>query len=125
MYWITPDGSYYEGLHVAEGSVAVTQRPSTRHKWEGGAWVVDAEVVKAEGRALIDKLERERQLPKAVRTTIMQLAEKEAIAAGAARTPALTAEQSLTLLRSNAGTTYNQVRLFHNELDVIRVEHGL
>ena len=38
MYWITPDGSYYEGQHVAEGSIAVTQRPSQYHQWSG-EWV--------------------------------------------------------------------------------------
>ena len=125
MYWITPDGSYYEGQHVAEGSIAVTQRPTAQHKWSGSDWEIDADVVKADALAKIDRLERERQLPKHVRTTIMQLAEKEAIAAGAARVPALTPLQSLTLLRANPGTVYNQVRLFHEEIDIIRVGAGL
>lgn len=30
-YWITPDGSYYEGENVASGSIEVTQRPSSYH----------------------------------------------------------------------------------------------
>ncbi len=80
---------------------------------------------KAAARALIDRMERERMLPKAVRSTIMQLAEKEAIAAGAARQPPLTAAQSLALLRANTQTVYNQTRLFHEQIDVIRVENGL
>lgn len=38
-YWITPDGSYYEGQFVAEGSLAVPQRPSALHLWQDGGWV--------------------------------------------------------------------------------------
>lgn len=41
MYWITPDGSYYEGQHVAEGSIAVTQRPAENYSWDGEQWVID------------------------------------------------------------------------------------
>lgn len=39
MYWITPDGNYYEGRHVADGSIEVTQRPSPLHVWQNGEWV--------------------------------------------------------------------------------------
>ena len=39
MYWITPDGNYYEGRHVAAGSTPVTQRPSVEHEWRNGKWV--------------------------------------------------------------------------------------
>jgi hypothetical protein len=39
-YWITPDGSYYEGENVASGSVEVPQRPSDIHSWNNG-WAVD------------------------------------------------------------------------------------
>lgn len=40
-YWITPDGSYYEGENVAVGSVEVTQRPSDLYDWNGAAWVLN------------------------------------------------------------------------------------
>lgn len=39
-YYITPDGSYYEGTNVAIGSVEVTQRPSAIHVWDNG-WAID------------------------------------------------------------------------------------
>ena len=39
MYWITPDGNYYEGQFVAEGSVSVPRRPSVLHEWVNGEWV--------------------------------------------------------------------------------------
>ena len=38
MYWITPDGNYYEGANVAEGSLAVPQRPGPYFEWQG-EWV--------------------------------------------------------------------------------------
>ena len=38
MYYITPDGNYYEGEFVAQGSIAVPQRPSEFHAWANGAW---------------------------------------------------------------------------------------
>lgn len=44
-YWITPDGNYYEGPFVAEGSVQVTQRPSARHVYLNGEWVLGPEPV--------------------------------------------------------------------------------
>lgn len=37
-YWITPDGSYYEGEFVAEGSIEVPQRPSLFHVIVNGQW---------------------------------------------------------------------------------------
>lgn len=37
-YWITPDGSYYEGEFVAEGSIEVPQRPSEFHALVNGQW---------------------------------------------------------------------------------------
>lgn len=40
-YWITPDGSYYEGEFVASGSVEVTQRPSNLYDWNGSSWVLN------------------------------------------------------------------------------------
>lgn len=41
MPWITPDGEYYGGPGpVAEGAVEVPIRPSGRHVWQGGAWVL-------------------------------------------------------------------------------------
>jgi hypothetical protein len=39
LYWITPDGAYYEGQFVADGSAEVTQRPSPLHIWQDGEWV--------------------------------------------------------------------------------------
>lgn len=39
-YFITPDGSYYEGTTVAEGSIEVPQRPGPEYKWTG-SWVID------------------------------------------------------------------------------------
>ena len=39
-YFITPDGSYYEGENVAVSSVEVTQRPSAIHVWNNG-WAID------------------------------------------------------------------------------------
>jgi len=39
MYWITPDGNYYEGRFVAAGSTPVPQRPSIEHEWNGSRWV--------------------------------------------------------------------------------------
>lgn len=37
--WITPDGSYYAGIYVAEGSIEVPERPSDFHRWINGRWV--------------------------------------------------------------------------------------
>jgi hypothetical protein len=37
-YWITPDGNYYEGDFVADGSIPVTQRPTPLHVWDG-EWI--------------------------------------------------------------------------------------
>lgn len=45
LYWITPDGNYYEGPFVAEGSIQVTQRPSARHVYLNGEWVLGPEPV--------------------------------------------------------------------------------
>lgn len=41
-YFITPDGNYYEGEHVAEGSLVVTRRTDPLTKWDGAQWVPDA-----------------------------------------------------------------------------------
>lgn len=37
-YWITPDGSYYEGENVADGSIECPQRPSQFHAIVNGQW---------------------------------------------------------------------------------------
>lgn len=37
-YWITPDGSYYEGENVAEGSIEVPKRPSQFHALVNDQW---------------------------------------------------------------------------------------
>lgn len=47
-YYITPDGSYYEGYHVAEGSIEVPQRPSSTHIWGGTEWVPGPPIVPVE-----------------------------------------------------------------------------
>lgn len=47
MYWITPDGSYYEGQFVAEGSIEVPQRPSEFHEYVNGEWVYSAVLKRA------------------------------------------------------------------------------
>ena len=39
MYWITPDGNYYEGRFVAAGSTPVPQRPTDEHEWRNDKWV--------------------------------------------------------------------------------------
>ncbi len=41
-YWITPDGNYYEGEFVADGSIEVPQRPSEFHALVNGQWQLDA-----------------------------------------------------------------------------------
>lgn len=45
-YYITPDGNYYEGYKVADGSIPVPQRPSADHIWQG-KWVVNYAAQKA------------------------------------------------------------------------------
>lgn len=45
-YYLTPDGNYYEGYFVAEGSIAVPQRPSVDHIWQS-EWVVNFAAQKA------------------------------------------------------------------------------
>lgn len=47
MYWITPDGSYYEGENVAEGSIEVPQRPSPFHAIVNGQWQFSPELKRA------------------------------------------------------------------------------
>lgn len=56
MYWILPDGSYYEGPFVPEGSILVPQRPSPLYKWDGTEWVIDNAAVLAANQvqALLD-----------------------------------------------------------------------
>ena len=46
-YWITPDGSYYEGVNVAEGSIEVPQRPSQFHAIVNGQWQFSDELKRA------------------------------------------------------------------------------
>jgi hypothetical protein len=46
-YWITPDGSYYEGVFVAEGSIEVPQRPSHFHALVNNQWQFSAELKRA------------------------------------------------------------------------------
>lgn len=46
-YYITPDGSYYEGENVAEGSIEVPQRPSPFHALVNDQWQFSAELKRA------------------------------------------------------------------------------
>jgi len=46
-HYITPDGNYYNGEYVAEGSIEVTERPSPDHIWVDGGWVVNFPAQKA------------------------------------------------------------------------------
>ncbi len=46
-YWITPDGNYYEGDFVADGSIEVPQRPSPFHALVNGQWQFSAEIKRA------------------------------------------------------------------------------
>ena len=46
-YWITPDGSYYEGEFVAEGSIEVPKRPSPFHALINDQWQFSAELKRA------------------------------------------------------------------------------
>jgi len=39
MYWITPDGNYYEGRFVAQGSTPVPERPTDEHEWRNDKWI--------------------------------------------------------------------------------------
>ena len=126
-FYVGPDG-YFEGDSPPD-AVEVSQRPDSVHKWDGTAWVVDTDAVKASAAAEIDRLERLHQMPKMLRITIILQAEREAIAAGAAMTPEqggpLSPAQSLTILRADTNSGYYAVRALHQQLDVIRVEAGL
>lgn len=84
---------------------------------------IDSELTKQDARDEIERLERLYQMPKMLRVTIMEIAEKEAIAAGAAQN--LTAEQSLAILRSRTDIGYHSVRTLHQQIDSIKTEAGL
>lgn len=81
------------------------------------------------GQAAIEVLERKYQMPKMLRVTIMQLAEREAIAAGAVlpvnEGGPLDAAQSLAVLRADTNSGYYAVRQLHQQIDIIRIEAGL
>lgn len=65
-YYITPDGSYYEGDTVADGSIEVPQRPSEFHVLVNGQWqlnimqklVADSETVRKALQSAIDEKAR-------------------------------------------------------------------
>lgn len=72
-YWITPDGSYYEGLNVADGSIEVTKRPSQFHEWIDGEWLFS------------QSLKRQSLSPlsaRQVRLILSQLGYRESVEAG-------------------------------------------
>lgn len=45
MYWQTLSGGYYEGDRQSPDDAPVPQRPSARHVWQGGTWVLGPEPV--------------------------------------------------------------------------------
>jgi len=51
-YYIGPNG-YYEGDYVAEGSAEVPPRPDLSKRWDGAAWVFDAEKAETEKLGLL------------------------------------------------------------------------
>lgn len=57
-YWITPDGSYYEGDNVAAGSIEVLQRPDALHDWNGITWVLNpVRAVDVASKKIEDKID--------------------------------------------------------------------
>lgn len=54
-YYITPDGSYYEGQYVAEGSIEVPERPSLEHVWNNG-WVLSIDLLELKFKTAIQAL---------------------------------------------------------------------
>jgi hypothetical protein len=51
-YFVDRHGDYYEGDRVHALDIEVPQRPTPDHRWENGAWAVDAPEVLAEQRAI-------------------------------------------------------------------------
>ena len=52
-YFLTKDGSYYEGDKVDPADIEVLRRPSPIHKWDGvGAWVQDVVFAAEQARIL-------------------------------------------------------------------------
>jgi hypothetical protein len=98
MYWITPDGSYYEGLFVAANSIPVPQRPSSTHVWENSQWVqgplpvpevlsrsqfwqqIEVQGLTASANALIDGLEDPLQKIRAREVTVYERNDAQLIA---------------------------------------------
>lgn len=42
MHFINQDFGYYEGDRISGNDIAVSQRPSQNHDWNGTAWVLNA-----------------------------------------------------------------------------------
>lgn len=59
-YFATPLGQYYEGNRQHPLDLEVPQRPTPDHRWENGAWVVDAPDVLLDRKAaaVIDGMDR-------------------------------------------------------------------
>lgn len=74
-YWITPDGSYYIGENVAEGSIEVPQRPSEFHAYINDAWQFSAELKRASLKPLSARQ---------VRLVLSNFGYREAVEAGIA-----------------------------------------
>jgi hypothetical protein len=58
--FLDAQGSYYEGDRAHALDIQVPQRPTADHRWESGAWVVDAPEVLLDRKAAraIDTIDR-------------------------------------------------------------------
>jgi hypothetical protein len=77
-YWITPDGSYYEGESVAEGSIEVPPRPSQFHAYVNDEWQFSVELKRASLKPLSARQ---------VRLVLSQFNYRDAVEAGVAAAP--------------------------------------
>ena len=47
-YYVDERGNYYVGDKANRSHIEVTERPNHLHKWNGSAWVEDADIIKKE-----------------------------------------------------------------------------
>lgn len=85
---------------------------------------VGSAMIAAAKRATLQKIsamETQALIPRAVREFMVSVIEREAVAAGAARTPPLTPEQSIAVLRAgNSG--YRKVKELDESIAVLRAK---